>query len=142
MSNIFEKRDTIIGEWVRNFIATSGLEPDEYDVGFDGGETPDGIKIIFDGYQENDDGSYNTDSLSFAVFIHRDSINGEFPEHDSQWGLILHRPEEEMHFYAWYDFNEDFIDVIPECEFAMTNMDEEEAQQLFFSVIEKLGLSD
>ena len=141
MSDIFEKRDEVIEEWVRNFIATSEPEPDEYYVGFDEAEKPDGIKIIFDGYAEDDDGDPDTNSLSFAVFIHRDSVTGQFPDHDTAWNLIIHRPSEEMHFYVWYDLDVDYITVLPEDRFAETNMAEEEAQQLFLSVIEKLELN-
>lgn len=138
MTDIFEKRDEVLEEWVRTFMATSELEPDEYYVGFDEGEKPVGVKIIFDGYAEDDDGENDTNSLSFAVFIHRDSVNGTFPEHDAgPWNLIIHRPSEEMHFFVWYDIDVDSVIVIPEDRFAETNMDEEEAQNLFLAVVEK-----
>jgi hypothetical protein len=143
MSNLLGKRDSIVDEWVRSFFQSAlekGVDIEELDVGYDGGDSPDGVKIIFEGYAESEDGSPDTSRLSFAIFIHRNSVNGEFPEHDSQSGMIIHRPSEEMHFFAWWDYDTDDVEVLPETEFAITNLDEEEAQQLFLSVIEKLGL--
>jgi len=42
--------------------------------GDESGDTIPGIKIIFDGYGENDDGTADLDTESYAVFIHRDSL--------------------------------------------------------------------
>jgi hypothetical protein len=77
------------------------------------------IKIIFDGYAdletEDEEGNYvyeeggNKNLESYAIFIHKDSgqENFEFPEHDmTPWGLI-HRPEEEVCIYAWYNVEDD-----------------------------------
>ena len=72
------------------------------------------IKIIFDGYADLEtDDEYieggNKNLESYAIFIHKDSAKEgfEFPEHDmTPWGLI-HRPEEEVCIYAWYNVEED-----------------------------------
>lgn len=77
------------------------------------------IKIIFDGYadleDEDENGEYryveggNKNLESYAIFIHKDSAqeNFEFPEHEmTPWGLI-HRPDEEVCIYAWYNVEED-----------------------------------
>lgn len=71
------------------------------------------IKIIFDGYGDLDGETYieqgNKNMESYAIFIHKDSAKEgfEFPEHDmTPWGLI-HRPDEEVCIYAWYNVEED-----------------------------------
>lgn len=143
MSDIFQKRDEILEEWVRNFLATSldaGTDIDEFSVGDSDGEVPEGIKIIFDGYGEDDDGNDNKNDLSFAVFIHKESVNGVFPEHDYVYNMIIHRLTEEMHFWVWYEVDTDQILVVPDVEFAETGMEEDEAVELFSAVVEKLGL--
>ena len=89
--------------------------PDDYDGwerGTDYSDTP-GIKCIFEQYgdleTEDADGEYvyeeggNKDMRCYAIFIHKDSKEGEFPEHDFAWNLILHRPKEEVCIFAWYD---------------------------------------
>ena len=37
-----------------------------------------GVKIIFDGYAENDNGEPIKERLNFAIFIHKDSLTKEF----------------------------------------------------------------
>ena len=71
------------------------------------------IKIIFDGYADLDGETYveqgDKNMESYAIFIHKDSAqeNFEFPEHDmTPWGLI-HRPDEEVCIYAWYNVEDD-----------------------------------
>lgn len=91
--------------------------PDDYDGwerGTDYSDTP-GIKCIFEQYgdleTEDEDGEYvyeeggNKDMRCYAIFIHKDSKEGEFPEHDFAWKLIVHRPKEEVCIFAWYDVN-------------------------------------
>lgn len=82
------------------------------------------VKVIFDGFGdkewEDENGEYqyieggNQDMVSFAVFLHRNTIKGEeFPEHDvTPWALI-HRPKEEVCIYVWYDVENDEYDVLP-----------------------------
>lgn len=117
----------IIAKWVRQFVWTmdDDIADGEGEPGDDSGETPPGVKIIFDGYgyneitDEQDD--YNT--LSFAVFIHKDSLTGEFPPHElTPWALI-HRPKEECCIWVWYDMDNDRVDVIPFEDNNSTEMD-------------------
>lgn len=80
--------------------------------GEDYSDTP-GIKCIFEQYgdleTEDEDGEYvyeeggNKDMRCYAIFIHKDSKTEEFPEHDTAYRLIIHRPKEEVCIYAWYD---------------------------------------
>ena len=97
-----------------------GMWRDETDltVGENISDIPE-VKIIFDGYADleyyNDDGDYryveagDTNMESYAIFIHKDSAKEGFvfPEHEmTPWGLI-HRPEEEVCIYAWYNVEDD-----------------------------------
>jgi len=104
----------IVEEWIRDFIAT--MDEGVLTAGNDSGEAPFGVKIIFDGYgydEENDLENNDTNTLSFAVFIHKNSLNEEFPPHvQTPWALI-HRPKEEVCIWAWYDVNADLVDIIP-----------------------------
>lgn len=86
----------------------------DFQIGVDLSDTP-GVKIIFDGFGETDDGYEDRNSESYAVFIHRDSATRdfEFPEHETAWGMIVHRPGEEMCIYAWRNVEEETWDVIP-----------------------------
>jgi hypothetical protein len=77
-----------IKNWVRDFINTMDSDPE---VGDRSGDEPLGVKIIFDGYgyneETNEEGDKNV--MTFAVFVHKDSLNGEeFPEHEfTPWAL-------------------------------------------------------
>lgn len=68
-----------------------------------------GIKIIFDGYGYNEetDEQDNRDHESYAIFIHKNSLDQEFPEHDQTPWALIHRPKEEICFYAWHDVPND-----------------------------------
>ena len=104
----------IVEEWIRDFIAT--MDEDVLTAGNDSGEAPFGVKIIFDGYgydEENDLENNDTNTLSFAVFIHKNSLNEEFPPHEQTPWALIHRPKEEVCIWAWYDVNADLVDIIP-----------------------------
>jgi hypothetical protein len=104
----------IVEEWIRDFIAT--MDEGVLTAGNDSGEAPFGVKIIFDGYgydEENDLENNDTNTLSFAVFIHKNSLNEEFPPHEQTPWALIHRPKEEVCIWAWYDVNADLIDIIP-----------------------------
>ena len=104
----------IVEEWIRDFIAT--MDEGVLTAGNDSGEAPFGVKIIFDGYgydEENDLENNDTNTLSFAVFIHKNSLNEEFPPHEQTPWALIHRPKEEVCIWAWYDVNADLVDVIP-----------------------------
>lgn len=124
--------ETIEG-WVRDFIST--MDEEDLEPGNRSGDEPPGVKIIFDGYGENDDGEPNFDIMSFAVFVHKDSLKtGEFPEHDfTPWALI-HRPKEECCIYVWYDVVSDSVEVIPFEDNNSTNMDPEEVKEIIFGI--------
>ena len=128
--------------WVREFICTMDegfLRP-----GDDSGEAPFGVKIIFDGYadletyDENNEYVYeeggDTTQLSFAVFIHKDSLTHPFPAHElTPWALI-HRPREEVCIYVWYNENDDSVEVIPFEDNNSTELDHEFVTQLIFDI--------
>lgn len=100
-----------VEKWVKEFIDTMDSAPE---VGDRSGNEPLGVKIIFDGYGYNEETDEQDDLniLSFAVFVHKDSLNGkEFPDHElTPWALI-HRPKEEVCFYTVYDVKLDQFDM-------------------------------
>lgn len=68
----------IIEKWVKNFINSmnSDVKDGFAQPGEDFGNIPKGIKIIFDGYGYNErtDNQDDTNRMSFAVFIHKNSL--------------------------------------------------------------------
>lgn len=112
-------------------------DPD-FSIGIDLSDTP-GVKIIFDGFGETEDGDEDRNSESYAVFIHRNSANDiEFPEHDLAWNMIVHRPNEEVCIYAWRNAENDTWDVIPRdtSEFS-TEFTEEQFMEVVASLYQK-----
>lgn len=107
---------------------------EENQIGVDLSDT-EGVKVIFDGYGETDDGQDNEDMLSFAVFIHRDSGREGFvfPEHESAWGMIVHRPREEICIYAWYDAENDSWDIIPKDDYH-----DDFPEEMFMEVLQRI----
>ena len=107
----------IVEQWIRNFIDTmdSSIKEGRASPGEDFGDIPKGIKIIFDGYgyNEKNDNEDDINFISFAVFIHKTSFSEYFPPHESNFNLILHRPEEECCIHVWYNVKENVIDVLP-----------------------------
>jgi hypothetical protein len=135
----------IIEGWVRQFISTmddGNLEP-----GDRSGESPFGVKIIFDGYgmleYEDENGEYvcdengNKDMMSFAVFVHKNSLTEEFVEHEFTPWCLIHRPKEECCIYCWYDVNEDMMDVIPFEDNNSTELDHDFVTDLIFKIEER-----
>ena len=120
----------IIEKWVRTFINTMNTDvKDGYaKPGEDFGEIPKGIKIIFDGYGYNEQTDQNDDinMLSFAVFVHKNSLTEYFPPHESNFNMIIHRPNEECYINVWYTVNDDYINVLP-----FEDMDNTELNQNF-----------
>jgi hypothetical protein len=105
-------------------MEASWRDPEDLEIGRDISDQPE-VKIIFDGYGdlEIDNGvdeyqykeGGNTKMESYAIFIHKDSLEPEFifPEHElTPWALI-HRPKEEICIYAWYDVENDIWDILP-----------------------------
>lgn len=128
----------IVESWVREFIST--MDEDIFDgdgePGDESGETPFGVKIIFDGYGYNEETDEQNDlnTLSFAVFVHKDSLTKEFPPHElTPWALI-HRPKEEVCIWAWYDVNADEVSIIPFEDNSSTEMDPGVVTNLIFAI--------
>jgi hypothetical protein len=132
----------VIEGWVREFICTMDegiLRP-----GDDSGNAPFGVKIIFDGYGDleyyTEDNEYryeesgDTTILSFAVFIHKNSLTEEFVEHDQTPWALIHRPKEECCIWVWYNESDDSIEVIPFEDNNSTELDHQFVTQLIFEV--------
>ena len=83
----------------------------DLEVGDNSGNAPFGVKIIFDGYAEDDDGNPTKESMSFAVFVHKNSLTKEFKKHEPNPFAIIHRPKEECYINCWYDSEEDNLDI-------------------------------
>ena len=95
------------------------------------GIAPKGVKIIFDGYGEKEDGSENINILTFAIFVHKDSLKKIFPPHETNLLAILNRPNEEVCFPAFYDLDTDSITVN---EPENTKLDEKFFSKLIFDI--------
>ena len=125
----------IVEQWIRDFIAT--MDEGVLQAGDDSGEAPFGVKIIFDGYgydEENDLENNDTNTMSFAVFIHKNSLTEEFPPHElTPWALI-HRPKEEVCIWAWYDVNADIVEIIPFEDNNSTELDPQFVTDLIFKI--------
>lgn len=101
-------------EILQKFLDVMWRDPESLEIGEDISDIP-AVKIIFDNYadleDEDENGEYryteggNKSMECYAIFIHKDSAQEDFifPEHElTPWGLI-HRPDEEVCIYAWYD---------------------------------------
>ena len=119
----------IIESWVWLFIDT--MENGSLRPGNDSGIAPKGIKIIFDGYGEKEDGSENINILTFAIFVHKDSLKKIFPPHETHPLAIIHRPKEEVCFWAFYDLDLDSVDIN---ENIKTELDEKFFSKLVFDI--------
>lgn len=132
----------IIEGWVREFICSmdeGSLRPAN-----DSGDAPFGVKIIFDGYadletyDENNEYVYeegaDTTVMSFAVFVHKDSLDNEFPPHEQTPWALIHRPKEEVCIYVWYDESTDDIEVIPFEDNGATELDHKLVTDLIFAI--------
>ena len=128
----------IIEKWVRNFINTMNTDvKDGYaKPGEDFGEIPKGIKIIFDGYGYNEQTDQDDDlnMLSFAVFVHKNSLTEYFPPHESNFNMIIHRPNEECYINVWYTVNDDYINVLPFEDMDNTELDHNFLIDLIFKI--------
>lgn len=124
----------VIEDWAREYIST--MDEGFLSPGDQSGAKPLGVKIIFDGYGENEETGEqdDTNSISLAIFVHKNSLNGEeFPEHEQTPWALIHRPKEEVCIWVWYNVEEDTIDVIP-FEDGNTELDHE----LIYQLIDKL----
>jgi len=138
----------VVEGWVRSFISTMD-DGDDLEPGNRSGDEPFGVKIIFDGYGmlewNDEDGNYqcdeqgNKDMMSFAVFVHKDSLTEEFVDHDFTPWCLIHRPKEEVCIYCWYDANEDTMDIIPFEDNNSTELDHKFVHNLIFKIAKRDG---
>lgn len=82
------------------------------------------VKIIFDGFgdleTQDENGEYvyeeggDTNMESYAIFIHKKAMDEgfEFPEHDMTPWALIHRTQDEVCIYAWYDMENDQWDIL------------------------------
>lgn len=90
---------------VFNRAVLPALEQDDLTIGEDISPFPS-IKIAFEGYAEDDDGDDDYESLSFMMYVHKDSNKKgfKFPQHEeTSWGIILSRDEEEVSICGWFN---------------------------------------
>ena len=131
----------IIEKWTRSFINTmnSDVKDGYAKSGEDFGETPKGIKIIFDGYGYNEETDQDDDvnMLSFAVFIHKNSLTEYFPPHESNFNMIIHRPSEECYINVWYTVKDDYVNVLPFEDMNNTELDHKFLIDLIFKIEER-----
>jgi hypothetical protein len=123
----------IIEKWVNDFRETLEDDPANGNLrpGDESGDTIPGIKIIFDGYGEDDEGNPDLATESYAVFIHKDSLDiEEFPEHEQTPWALIHRPKEEICIYAWYDVENEEWSINSIYETSECDVSEEEVMQI------------
>ena len=128
----------IIEKWVRNFINTMNLDIKQgfAKSGEDSGDVPRGVKIIFDGYGYNEQTDQEDDlnMLSFAIFIHKNSLTENFPPHESNFNMIIHRPDEECCINVWYTVKDDYVNVLPFEDTDSTELDHTFLIDLIFKI--------
>ena len=95
-------------EMLEFFLEEARANTDELVVGEDISPIPE-LKIIFDGYQEDEETGEDVYSIeSYAFFIHKDALKKGFvfPKHESGGWALIHRPNEEICLYSWFDADE------------------------------------
>lgn len=125
---------SIVESWVRGFHLTMASEPE---VGDRSGDEPEGVKIIFNGYGYNDetDAEDDTNTMLFAVFVHKDSLTSEaFPEHDNYFNLIVGRSKEEVCINCYLEVEEDVFGYNP---FENSDLSHEFVCQLIHDINER-----
>ena len=119
----------IIESWLWLFIDT--MDKGSLRSGNASGIAPKGVKIIFDRYGENEDGSENLNALTFAIFVHKDSLKKSFPPHKSNSLAIINRRKEEVCFPAWFDLGKNSLTVN---ENDKTELDEKLFSKIIFEI--------
>lgn len=112
-------------------------DPEDLEIGVDISDIPS-VKIIFDGYGYNEETDEHDDTNieSYALFIHRNSVESdfEFPPHElTPWGLI-HRPSEEICIYLWYDVENDDLSINGLEDLSDCDLDEVEVMTILQSI--------
>ena len=90
------------------------------------------VKIIFEQYGLDNDDEEDTSQKCYSIFVHKNSgtIKFSFPHHESAFGQIVHRGDEEVYFRAWYDNSENSLslndthEAISESEISPEEIDE------------------
>jgi len=141
----YEKIDKVL----KYLVDSMWYDVDNLEIGENISDCPE-VKIIFDGYGDLDNeetGEYieggNKNMESYAIFIHKNSaeLDFEFPEHEMTPWALIHRPDEEICFWAWHDVEND------SWEFSMiddtsSNLNEETLIELFDALYEKYNLGE
>ncbi|MBT8594361.1 hypothetical protein G6672_02570 [Polynucleobacter paneuropaeus] len=125
-------------EMLQSFLEKARASTDELVVGEDISPIPE-LKIIFDGYQEDEDtGEDIYSSESYAFFIHKDALKKGFvfPKHDNGGWTLIHRPDEEICLSAWYDADENFWTLPDDWNDSIDN--KKLTVELFEDILEKL----
>jgi len=101
------------------------------------------IKTAFDGY--GNDGE-DTNMESYAMYIHKDAANPdftEFPEHESAVYAIVHRPDQEVCIFFWYNVAEDYIDFTDyEHSISETSLSLEQVEDILKTLYDKYREED
>jgi hypothetical protein len=126
--------EEIIEIWLRDFILT--MDEGLILPGNRSGDELPGVKIIFEGYGYNEEKNtdYDQNILTYAIFIHKDSLSGQFPEHEEAALTLIHRPKEEVCIKAIYDIEEDYVEIIPFEDSDSTELDHEFIYQLIHNI--------
>jgi hypothetical protein len=105
--------EEILEIWLRDFI--DSMDQDGLRPGNRSGDEPPGVKIIFDGFGYNEETELEDDEnvLTFSIFVHKDSLSGQFPEHEETPWALIHRPKEEVCIRAIYNVADDELTVLP-----------------------------
>ena len=132
--------EEIVEIWLRDFI--DSMDQDGLRPGNRSGDEPPGIKIIFDGFGYNVETDLEDDenTLTFAVFVHKDSLSGQFPEHEETAWALVHRPKEEVCIRAVYNMSEDEITILPFEENESTELDPEFIYKLIGDIYDEYYL--
>lgn len=136
MSNRLSHEE-ILEIWLRGFI--DSMDQDGLRPGNRSGDAPPGIKIIFDGFGYNEETDLEDDEnvLTFAVFVHKDSLSGEFPEHEETAWALVHRPKEEVCIRAVYNIADDDLTILSFEENDSTELDHEFVYKLINDIYEE-----
>jgi hypothetical protein len=111
----YERYEKLVEGLLRNSVEEH--DPDDAVIGENISPYPE-VKIIFDGFgynSETDEENGDTNTESYAVFVHQNSGEDsfEFPEHEMTPWCLIHRPNEEVCIYTWLDISKDFWEIIP-----------------------------
>ena len=108
MTEIFKSNDDKFEEIMIKFLSAMRRDSSNLIVGENISSQPE-LKIIFEGYEKDEDDEDILDSEVYSFFVHKDSalVGFVFPEHESSPWSIIHRPEQEAWFKVSYDVPND-----------------------------------